>query len=351
VSGGPGGRQPDERSERRLRELRERAADGRVETPGIRAAGGPLPIASAETGYYGLPLLKRPTWTWEVPLYLFVGGAAGAVAVIGLAARAARGHRRLSRDARLLAAAGGAISGALLTSDLGRPERFIYMLRVFKPQSPMSVGAWILTVFSTGAGAAAAADLLEALTGGRLRFRMAGDAGAAVAGVAGLGMCTYTGVLLGATAIPAWHRHVDTLPIHFAASALASGVAVLEVCGHRDPALRRLALAAAATEVAVGYRLETSGDPDAEPLRHGPSGMLTRVGGVFSGPAPLALRLVPSPSRGLRRVTAWLTLAGTLVTRMAWIAAGRASAQDSHTGTVRTRADESVLSGRAGGEA
>src|SRR5438067_1276876 len=99
--------------------------------------------------YYDLPLLKKPVWKWEVPAYFFVGGAAGASAVIALAAQAARADRTLVRDARWVAAAGAALSTPLLIADLGRPERFLNMLRVFKPRSPMSVGAWTLAAFGT----------------------------------------------------------------------------------------------------------------------------------------------------------------------------------------------------------
>ena len=50
---------------------------------------------------------------------------------------------------------------ALLISDLGRPARFLAMLRVFKKQSPMSVGAWILAAFGTSAAASAFAEMLD----------------------------------------------------------------------------------------------------------------------------------------------------------------------------------------------
>ena len=106
------------------------------------AAPGPL------TGYYGRPLLKQPVWTWEIPLYFFVGGAAGAAALIAEVAHWSGGRTRLVRDAHRVAAIGGALSPVLLISDLGRPARFLYMLRVLKPQSPMSVGVWIVLVFS-----------------------------------------------------------------------------------------------------------------------------------------------------------------------------------------------------------
>lgn len=329
---GPEGRRPDRASETRLRAIRDEARrSGRVGGAGVSPAGAPFPVADAAHGYYGLPPLKPPTWTWEVPAYFFVGGAAGAAAVIGLAGTLAGRRGRLTRDARWIAVTGGAISAALLTSDLGRPERFLYMLRVFKRQSAMSVGAWILSGFSTAAGAAAFADAVAAVSRGRIRLAFVRHTGDALAGVLGLGMCTYTGVLIGATAVPAWNRNVAILPVHFGASALASGVALLEVGGHRDPALRPLALLAATVESLIGARIELSPDAALEPLRHGPSGWLTRLGGVLSGPVPLLLRALPGGSARRRRLTAWLTLAGTIVTRFAWVRAGAVSTRDSAT--------------------
>src|SRR5688572_32381689 len=104
--------------------------------------------------YYDLPLLKKPVWTWEVPTYFFVGGAAGAAAVLAVAAQIAADNEKVVRDARWIAAIGAAVSGPLLIADLGRPERFLNMLRVFKPQSPMSVGAWTVAVFGAATTAA-----------------------------------------------------------------------------------------------------------------------------------------------------------------------------------------------------
>ncbi|PYV46424.1 MAG: formate dehydrogenase, partial [Acidobacteria bacterium] len=146
---------PDLEKEQRLHEIRREAEQrGAVTAKGIRPSGSPFPMASPETGYYGIPLLKQPSWTWEIPLYFFVGGAAGASAVVGAIANYTGADRRLVRDARWIAAAGSIISPALLVSDLGRPSRFLNMLRVFKPQSPMSVGVWTLLGFSGGSVAA-----------------------------------------------------------------------------------------------------------------------------------------------------------------------------------------------------
>src|SRR3954464_8694259 len=142
--------QPDLEKERRLFEIRREAEQhGQVKAKGTRPAGAPFPQASPESGYYGIPLLKEPPWTWEIPLYFFVGGAAGAAAVIGAIADYTGADRELVRHARWIAAAGSVISPALLISDLGRPERFLAMLRVFKPQSPMFYALSTLDGFSS----------------------------------------------------------------------------------------------------------------------------------------------------------------------------------------------------------
>src|SRR5262249_37732811 len=142
-----------------LSQLREEARlRGTVEGQGIRPAGAPFPQASPEAGYYGIHLLKEPQWSWEIPLYFFVGGAAGASAVGAQAAQAAGAKAELVHDAQTLAALGAILSPALLISDLGRPSRFLNMLRVFKIQSTMSVGVFMVTGFSNAAIAAKVAQ-------------------------------------------------------------------------------------------------------------------------------------------------------------------------------------------------
>ena len=310
-------RRPDPTSEKRLDDLRAQAALGRVDANGIRPAGSPFPETPS---YYGLPIVKPPVWTWEVPLYFFVGGAAGASSVIALTAQLTGASESLVRDARWIAAIGAAASGPLLILDLGRPERFLNMLRVFKPQSAMSVGAWTLTVFGTASSGAVIADLLQ--------LKRTGDAASFVAALSGLVMATYTGVLIGATSIPAWSAHARTLPIHFGASALASASALLTLRGHDDTALNTLGLVAAAFETYTGIEIESDRTIDSEPLRHGLTGMTTRIGGFFSGPLPLALRLLGISSKRARRAAAASALLGSLLTRIAWVEAGKASAAD-----------------------
>lgn len=304
--------------ERRLDELRTRAAaEGLVEAP--------------SRGYHGLPLLKPPVWTWEVPAYFFVGGAAGAAAVIGAVANARGGRPDLVRAARWIAAVGGAVSPPLLISDLGRPDRFLNMLRVFKVQSPMSVGAWTLLAFSHASAAAAFADAAGRAPGGRLPIRVLGNAAEAVSAATGLVLSTYTGVLIGATAIPVWSRNVHLLPVHFGASGLNCAVSILELLGHRDRALNALGIGAAFVETAMGFALESRTDPALAPVKEGWPGGVTRAGGWLSGPVPLALRLLAGRSPHARRLAAVSAITGSLLTRIGWLAAGGASAGISST--------------------
>src|SRR5712691_3763228 len=274
----PGGRTPDFASEQKLVEIRREAEQrGEVKAPGVRPSGAPFPTASPETGYYGIPLLNEPAWTWEVPLYFFVGGAAGAAAVVGAIADYTGADRKLVRDARWIAAAGAMISPALLIADLGRPERFLNMMRVFKPQSPMSVGVWTLLGFSGAATATAFADFMRERYGPSLSLRVMENAGQAASLAFGLPFSNYTGVLIGATAIPVWNQNVGNLPIHFGASGLGAAVGLLEMMGNdKSRALQALGLGAALFECWEGLRIEGRGYSHFDPLKHGPSGWMTR---------------------------------------------------------------------------
>src|SRR3954470_5323693 len=134
--------------ENRLDHLRERAwKDGVVSESGVDVVGGPIP---RKPGYYGEPVVRPPVWTWEVPLYFSVGGLGGMAAVVAFAALLFQ-HSDIVRAAAWIAGICAIVSPVLLIMDLGRPRLFINMLRIFKPQSPMSVGAWILSAFGAHA--------------------------------------------------------------------------------------------------------------------------------------------------------------------------------------------------------
>jgi hypothetical protein len=349
----PVGAKSSDPREAKLEQLRREAElTGRVDGSGLRPSGSPFPqasnlqspIASAETGYYGLPLLKVPAWTWEVPIYFFVGGVAGASAIIGSISRITGADPELVRDARALAAIGGSVSPALLVADLGMPSRFLHMLRVFKIQSPMSVGSWTLMVFSSSAAGLAFLDLANRRNGWRNGQHNGGNAPSRIphfignaaefaSVVSGAVLSTYTGVLIGATAVPVWHRNVGMLPIHFGASGMGSAASLLELRGHQTPALNAIGIASALTETVVGASVELRKDPALKPLKKGKSGWLTRIGGLLSGPLPLALRLLSLAASGsrrarLRKAAAISAVAGSVVTRFAWVQAGKASAAD-----------------------
>jgi hypothetical protein len=322
----------DIEKERKLEVIRGQAEQyGRVGSIGIRPAGAPFPQATPASGYYGTPTLKEPQWSWEIPLYFFVGGAAGASAVIATVAEWIGRDPELARRARLVAVGGSAVSSVLLISDLGRPERFYAMLRVFKPQSPMSMGSWILAAFSSATAAAAFVDWIDLRYGKSVASRIAGAGAKGASALFALPFSNYTGVLIGATAIPVWHRNIKSLPIHFEASAVQSAVSVLELMGYdRNPSLNALGIASAVWETWEGFQLESDHDPKLKPLKRGASGWITRVGGLLSGPVPLALRVwaafsSPRRSRDIRKAAAFSGIAGSIFTRYGWVMAGSAS--------------------------
>jgi hypothetical protein len=321
-------RQADLESEQRLEALREEAAQtGKVEGVGARPDGAPFAGAGA-SGYYGTPLLKRPVWSWEVPFYFFVGGIAGTAAVIAFIAHLFGGQDHLVRFSLAVALVSGLVCPLLLIADLGRPGRFLHMLRIFKLQSPMSVGAWTLPIF--GFGAALSLVCEEAMWAG---FAPAwvnglGWAGEALAAATGLILVSYTGVLLGATAIPVWSQNRKLLPPHFVASALGTTAGIIELFGFFIPATQILGYTAAAVETVVGIIVEARKRPSDAPLRSGKTGGTIRAGGVLAGPVSLLVRIFLGATPTGRQLAAACFIAGALISRYAWLWAGRASSQD-----------------------
>jgi Polysulphide reductase, NrfD len=271
------------------------------------------------TSYYGRPVIKPPVWKPEIGFYLFTGGVAGASAPLALAARAS-GNPRLARTAILVGTAAVTVSPALLVKDLGRPERFWNMLRVFKPTSPMSVGSWILAASGATQSLAAACELAGVLP----RTRTAAQAASAALGPA---LATYTAVLISDTAVPVWHEARRTLPPIFAASACSSAGAACVLVGpaaDTGPA-RRLALLGAAGELAGVRAMERRLGKLGEPYRHGRAGRYGRAAKLLTavGAAGMAAR-----RPGVRRLAAGSLLAGALFERFSIFAAGDASARD-----------------------
>ncbi len=286
--------------------------------------------------YYGQPILNRPTWTWEIPVYFFVGGMAGASAPLALVA-SLQGNRALARAASAAALGGAAISPVLLISDLGRPERFLNMLRVFKPTSPMSVGSWILASFGPAVGLGAGRELLGILP-------RVGRAGQIAAAVLGPGLSTYTAALLANTAVPAWHEARRELPFVFAGSSLASAsAAALLLTAPAEAAIpRRLGVVGAVLSLGATAAMEHGLGELAAPYHEG--GAAATVGRTAKTlTAAGGLILAARARRGRRRpvLGALALLGGSGLERWAIFRAGVASAADpaATIGPQRARRD------------
>lgn len=271
--------------------------------------------------YHGRPILKPPAWTWEVPWYLFSGGLAGASSVLAAAARAS-GNPRLARSATLVAAPAALVSPALLVSDLGRPERFLNMLRVFRPTSAMSMGAWLLAAYAPLAVGAGLAEVLP------LPPRLGRLAGAGAAAL-GPGMATYTAVLVADTVVPAWHEARDELPFVFAGGAASTaGAAALLLTPEPDAApARRVAVAGALVELAALEVLDRRIGLAGEPYRTGEAGRLAKAAKGLTA-AGAVLTALGARRRPVGLAGAVLLLAGGACERWAVYRAGFASTAD-----------------------
>ncbi|MBF9128355.1 polysulfide reductase NrfD [Plantactinospora sp. S1510] len=296
---------------------------GSAGRPERRQRGERLMVSKAEfRSYYGQPVLKSPPWQApDIAGYLFLGGLAGASSTLAAAAELT-GRPRLARG--LKAGAAVAIAGSLysLVHDLGRPERFLHMLRVVKVTSPMSIGSWLLAGYGPLAMLAAG----SAVTG---RLPRLGRLGTLGAGVAGPAVAAYTAALISDTAVPVWHEAHAELPIVFVGSAAASAGALgLLVAPDREagPA-RRAALLGAVTELATAHRMERRLGMVGEPLRRGLGGALLRASHVLMAGGALALSL-PVRNRVLTRAGAVAMIAGSICLRFGIFHAGVASARD-----------------------
>ncbi len=270
------------------------------------------------TGYYDQPILKPPTWTDLIPTYFFSGGLAGASGMLSFAARL-HGERDLERTLDVTTVAAIGISGFCLIKDLGKPMRFINMLRVFKPTSPMSVGTYVFSAFSATAGAGLAFDL----AGVRVLATLCKGAAALIGPL----LSTYTAVLISNTAVPAWHEGRHSMPALFAAgSAMSAAGAGLLFGPARGSMCGNLALIAATAELIALGRLHGELGPTlntaykrgrAKTVAHWARGLAIAGALISRIPAPLA-----------RRTAGACLLGSALMERFAVMDAGRISASD-----------------------
>jgi formate-dependent nitrite reductase membrane component NrfD len=326
---GAGWRRADGAPAQRREKRRRRGGRGQV--PGRDV---PMVEEAEFTSYYGRQIIKSPTWkNPEVPLYLFLGGAGGTSAIIG-ALGEFTGRPRLATVAHATAAGGALASVVLLIVDLGRPMRFLHMLRVFKPTSPLSVGSYILSPFSALTVVTAGLHALSwfpAVRALRVARWIPGLRKGAAVGAAVFGgpMTTYTAVLLANTAVPSWHEPHEELPFLFAGSAMAAGGGItmaLSPVAEAGPS-RRIAVAGAAIELAAAHMVEHGHGLVSEPYHLGRAGKLLRAAKACTiGGA--GLTVLAGKTRVGAVVAGALLAAGSALTRFGVFDAGMASAKD-----------------------
>lgn len=303
---------------------------------GRRRRDESLMVPDAEfTSYYGRPVVKPAPWGHEVGAYLFLGGVAGGSGLLAAGAQLT-GRPTLRRNARLSALGAVALGAVALVKDLGRPERFVNMLRTVKLTSPMSLGSWILSAFSAGAGVAAVSEL-DRLTGERAPLGRLRPVLRAVEGPAGLEaalfaapLAVYTAVLLCDTATPTWNAAYRDLPFVFVSSAslAASGLAMITTPVAEAGPARKLAVIGAVCDLVSARVTEHRMDPvTTEPLHQGTPGRmlewserLAAIGGLGA--------LFGGGRRGTAALSGLTLLAASALLRFGFFEAGKESARD-----------------------
>jgi formate-dependent nitrite reductase membrane component NrfD len=299
------------------------------------------------------PIIHAPLWRWEVATYFWLGGMASGSAFVALACDIAGDHRSAA-IARKVALGVVAPAPVLLIADLGRPDRFLNMMRIFKPRSPMNTGAWCLIAFSSSGALGVAADLTR-------RPRAARALGALTA-LFGSYLGSYTGVLLACTAVPVWGRSRTILGPAFVATATATGAAATRLVlvasglprGHPTRrALGAIETASMLTELSISALGERHLGDAAEVLRRGRPGVYFRTAKTLVA-IGISLRFVARRT-GPREheLASFMYLAAGLLFRFAWVYAGRASATDDAVVAATARArvtpddDDRARKGRA----
>jgi hypothetical protein len=288
----------------------------------VSDTGSITAVGTTMQSYYGRPIVKEPVWKPEIPIYFWTGGIAGGCGVIHGLARVAR-NDRLARSALFVGAAAEIVSPALLVSDLGRPERFLNMLRVFKVTSPMSVGSWILFASSGATNTAAALETLGILRPVKWLAEL-------VSFASGPPLATYTGALLANTAIPVWSEARDELPWIFGASATAcagAAAAIATPTWCAGPA-RRAAIGGVVAELGLVHAMEKKLGFVGEVYKQGEAGRYARVSKALgvAGAALLAAR--GRRSRAAAATGGALILGSSLALRWSVFKAGFQSARD-----------------------
>ncbi|MGW3954794.1 NrfD/PsrC family molybdoenzyme membrane anchor subunit, partial [Streptomyces sp. NPDC004752] len=275
------------------------------------------------SSYYGKPVLKKPVWApLDIAGYLYLGGLSGASSLLAAGGHVT-GRPGLARSAKLAAAGAISLSLVALVHDLGRPVRFLNMLRVFKPTSPMNLGSWLLVGYVPLTMIAAVSDV----TG---RGRLVGSAATGAAALLGPAVTTYTAVLISDTAVPSWHEGHREMPFVFAGSGAtaAAGLALATAPLAQTGPARRLALLGAALELGAFHLMKRRMGLAAEPYEEGGPRALMRSAEVLTAGGAALAAFAGQERRPLGAVAGAALLTGSAALRFGVFHAGVASAED-----------------------
>jgi formate-dependent nitrite reductase membrane component NrfD len=324
----------------------ERTRD-RVQQTDVRAETSHHPEADSrrpDNNYYGIPPIKRAHWTWQIPVYFWLGGIGAGTQLFATVAQLL-GHEdeALKRASRYTVLVTMLLSPVLLIWDLGRPERFYNMLRILKLRSPMSTQSWSLFMFGNLGGLVAARQAAEdgLLLGdnplSRLLIRLVPDRLLTVLALPfGLFVGFNTGNLVSATSVPIWARNWLFMGPTFLTSGLSTALSWLSLVLHLTRsgekktlyALHRAEKATLVIEAALMAASLARMSRWSKPLfSRGVAPLF--VGGTLLGgiAVPMAL-LFGKESRSRSLLASVLALAGGLAFRFAIIKGGRISADD-----------------------
>lgn len=283
------------------------------------------------TSYYGHPIVKTAPWGKDIPAYLFLGGLAGASSLLALGAEAT-GNGILRRNCKLTAVGAIGASYLALIHDLGKPSRFVNMLRVAKPTSPMSIGTWIITFYGPAAGLSAASELRHLVNSKRISSLLKLLNKPATLGAATLApaLSSYTAVLLGNTATPAWHSGFKEMPFVFVGSSAlaAGGMGMLTSPVSQSAIARRFAIGGAITELFAMKKMEESMGLVSETLNSGPAGQLLKASKILSISGLIGTLLIAPKSRLGSIASGAALVLSSICTRFGIFEAGQASSKD-----------------------
>jgi len=313
--------------------------DGKVETSHHPEADS----RRGDKNYYGIPPIKHAHWTWQIPVYFWIGGIGAGVHLFSTVAQLL-GHedRALIRTSRYTVLLTMILSPILLIWDLGRPERFYNMLRIVKLRSPMSTQSWSLFLFGNLAGLLATRQAAEDGLLGRgviSRLVMSLIPARLLSVLAlpfGLFVGFNTGNLISATSVPMWARNWMLMAPTFLTSGLSTALSLLSLVLHlghmgEKKTLRALRRAEKATLVIEGVLFAASlarMSRWSKPLFSRKVAPLFVGGGILAGiVAPMAL-LFGRETRSKSLLASTLVLLGGLAFRFAMILGGRISADD-----------------------